>query len=84
MKAGTLFAYASPFFHLNHPAQSLNPLAAILYYNPSNSCFLCFILHHCRHNSGDNKMLQRVLNFGFWSFEFVSDFGFSISDFGCG
>jgi hypothetical protein len=30
MKAGTLFAYASPFFHLSHPAQSLNPLAAIL------------------------------------------------------
>jgi hypothetical protein len=25
-----------------------------------------------------------VLNFEFWSFEFVSDFGFRASDFGCG
>ena len=44
------------------------------------SCVFDKFLQDYLHNSCDSKMLRFVLNFEFWSFEFVSDFGFSISD----
>jgi hypothetical protein len=44
------------------------------------SCFFNKFLDDHLHNCCDSKMLRFVLNFEFWSFEFVSDFGFSASD----
>ena len=51
-----------------------------LYYKGVTSCFFNKFLDDHLHNCCDSKMLRFVLNFEFWSFEFVSDFGFSASD----
>jgi len=51
-----------------------------LYCKGALSCFFNKFLDDHLHNCCDSKMLRFVLNFEFWSFEFVSDFGFSASD----
>ena len=49
-----------------------------LYCKGALSCFFDKFLQDYLHNSCDSKMLRFVLNFEFWSFEFVSDLVFRI------